>query len=270
MLIFDFSTYRDFLKAKIYQKGRAQRGALSALAAAIPCQTSYLSRVMSGAADLSLEQADSVAHYFGLSPDETYFFLMLVQLARAGTASLRTQFQKVIDQAREDRLNLQKRVGVKDSISKEDQATYYSHWYFAALHVMTGIPSMQTKQAMAKELNLPLSRISEILDFLVSIGLVNEGSDGRYSTGIGKIHLKKDSPMILRHHANWRIQAIRCIEKSPDAGIHYSVLVNTSKSDSELLRSMIAQFIEKFMKVVHPSVDEEMNCFTLDFFKPEA
>jgi hypothetical protein len=75
--------------------------------------------------------------------------------------------------------------------------------------------------------------------------------------------------MILRHHTNWRIQAVRSMEKDLESGIHYSVLLNTSKKDAELLRNRIAKFIEDFMKLVHTSEDEEMNCFIIDFFKPK-
>lgn len=268
--IYNFTDYRSYIKGKIYNGDRARKGELSSLAQAIPCQTSYLSRVMAGDADLSLEQADCAGKHLGLSQDENSFFLLLVQYARAGTQSLKAHFKRNIVSAQEERLNLQKRVGLKQVLSKEDQATYYSLWYYAAVHVMTGIPALQTKMAMVQELGLPQNRIAEILEFLISCRLVKEGSDGKYLTGEGKIHLKKDSTMILRHHSNWRMQAIRSMEKNLESGIHYSVLLNTSKKDAELLRSMIAKFIEDFMKVVHPSEDEEMNCLTIDFFNPKA
>jgi hypothetical protein len=224
---------------------------------------------MSGVANSSLEQADNAGKYFGLTLDENCFFLLLVQYARAGTQSLRLHFKRQIELAKEERLNLDKRVGLKQVLTIDEQATYYGIWYYAAVHVMTGIPALQTKVAMAQELGLPQSKISEILEFLVSTHLVKLGSNGRYFTGEGKIHLKKNSSMILRHHTNWRIQAVRSMEKDLESGIHYSVLLNTSKKDAELLRNRIAKFIEDFMKLVHTSEDEEMNCFIIDFFKPK-
>ncbi|MGE3608147.1 MAG: TIGR02147 family protein [Bacteriovoracaceae bacterium] len=268
--IFEFDDYKAFIRSKIYNGERARRGELSTLAQAMNCQSSYLSRVLAEEADLSLEQADSAGKHLGLSQDENSFFLLLVQHARAGTTSLRSHFKRLILLSREERLNLQKRVGTKQVLSLEDQATYYSLWYYAAIHVMTGIPSFQTKEAMAQELGLPLNRVSEILEFLVNTHLVKQAPDGRFLTGEGKIHLKKNAKMILRHHSNWRQQAIRSMEKDLESGIHYSVLLNTSKKDAELLRRMIAKFIEDFMQVVHPSQDEEMNCLVIDFFNPKA
>lgn len=76
--------------------------------------------------------------------------------------------------------------------------------------------------------------------------------------------------MILRHHSNWRMQAIRSMEKDLESGIHYSVLLNTSKKDAEILRSMIAKLIEEFINVVRPSEDEEINCLVIDFFNPKT
>ncbi|MDD4974835.1 MAG: TIGR02147 family protein [Bacteriovorax sp.] len=268
--IYSFTDYRLYIKCKIYNGDRARRGELSSLAVAIPCQTSYLSRVMSGESDLSLEQADCAGRHLGLSQDENSYFLLLVQYSRAGTQSLRAHFKRNIATAQEERLSLHKRVGVKQVLSKEDQATYYSLWYYAAVHVMTGIPALQTKSAMAQELGLPANKLAEILEFLVNTGLVKEVPDGRYHTGEGKLHLKKDSRMILRHHSNWRTQAIRSMEKDLESGIHYSVLLNCSKKDANILRSMIAKFIQDFMNVVHPSSDEEMNCLVIDFFNPKA
>lgn len=268
--IYSFSDYCEYIKYKIYNGERAKRGELKALADAIPCQASYLSRVLSREADLSLEQADTAGQYLGLSQDENSFFLLLVQFNRAGTPSLKAHFKRQILQAQEERLSLHKRVGVKQVLSKEDQATYYSLWYYAAIHVMTGIEAFQTKAAMAQELGLPQNKVTEILEFLTSTKLVKESPNGLFTTGEGKLHLKKDSHMILRHHSNWRNQAIRSMEKNLDAGIHYSVLLNTSKKDAAILRDMIAKFIEDFMKIVHPSEDEEMNCLNIDFFNPKS
>ncbi len=268
--IYSFNDYRAYIKGKIYNGDRAIRGELSSLAVAIQCQSSYLSRVMSGEADLSLEQADCAGKYFGLSMDENSYFLLLVQFARAATASLKSHFKRSIALAQEERLSLHRRVGLKQVLSKEDQATYYSLWYYAAIHVMSGITSLQTKSAMAQELGLSQNKISEILEFLISTNLIQDAGEGKYITGEGKIHLKKNSKMILRHHSNWRTQAIRSMEKDLESGIHYSVLFNTSKKDAEILRGMIAKFIEDFMKVVHPSADEEMNCLVIDFFNPKS
>jgi len=268
--IYDFQDYRLYIKYKIYNGPRARRGSLSALAEAISCQTSYLSRVMTGESNLSLEQADNAGKYLGLSQDENSFLILLVEYARAGTRSLQTHFKRLIETAQEERLNLQKRVGVKQTLNKEEQSVYYGIWYYAAIHVMTGIPALQTKEALAQELGLPLNKVAEILKFLISTDLVKENAEGKFVTGEGKLHLKKSSEMILRHHSNWRIQAIRSMEKDLESGMHYSVLLNTSKKDAKILREMIAKFIEDFMKVVHPSEDEETNCFVIDFFRPKA
>jgi uncharacterized protein (TIGR02147 family) len=263
--VFEFSDYRAFLLSRIHLGRRARRGALSSLARAMGCQVSYLSRVLKNGADLSLEQADLASRYFGLSPEEDEYFLLLVQHARAGTRSLREKMEKRLRDVETQRLDLQKRVGVKEGLNERDQARYYSHWYYAAVHVLTGIPALQTREAMARVLHLPMLKISEIVEFLKSAGLVREES-GKILTGLGKIHLRKDSDMILQHHSNWRYQAIQAMERDLSQGLHYSVLVNVSKVDLEKLKTHLARFIEEFMKVVHPSADEVSRCLTIDFF----
>lgn len=264
--VFDYRDYKTYINELIASRPEKGRGMKSAIAEAVGCQKAYVSQVLSGDAHFSLEQADSLNQFMGHSPEESHFFFLLVQLARAGKPSLRRYFEDQIRQVNEKRLVIKDRLKIKDTLSREDQATYYSAWYYAAIHIMLGIEKFQTKDALIKHLGLSQKKVTEVLDFLVSLGLARQSSLGRFEIGPTRIHLERDSPMISKHHTNWRMSAIRSLERASENDLHYSVVAGMSDEDAVKIRSMILKYIEETLGVIHASKDEGVHCFALDFF----
>ncbi len=265
--LFDFKDYKQYLKYRIMQQPARGRGFRSKLAEAAKCQVSYVSRVLTENADFSLEQSDAINDLLGHTSEEKDFFLILVQFNRAGTISLKNHFQKHMDEILKKRLVLKERLQIKDTLSREDQATYYSAWYYAAAHILISIPAYQTQKALSHALDLPADKTAEVLAFLESIGLAQRKSDGGFIIGNGRIHLERDSPLISKHHANWRIQAIRAIDRSSPEDLHYSVLVGISDEDAKKIQAMAVEFIKEVMSIVHDSKQQGAHCFTMDLFR---
>ena len=65
--IFDFNGYRKFIKSWIEAAKKAQQSNLSRLAEAIQVHPTFLSHVLNGHKELSLEQAALASVYIGLS-----------------------------------------------------------------------------------------------------------------------------------------------------------------------------------------------------------
>jgi uncharacterized protein (TIGR02147 family) len=163
---------------------------------------------------------------------------------------------------------LKDRLGVKESVSPEDQAKFFSSWLYAAVHVLVSLPHCQTKEAIAEYLGISLKRAGEILEFLMSLGLVEQKPNGRYMMGVASVHLGQDSPMISKLHTNWRMKAIQSLEReSPEDDIHYSSVVTISSADQELIKSKVVKFIAEIKAIVKPSKEEGIHSFCLDFFR---
>jgi uncharacterized protein (TIGR02147 family) len=269
MDLFSFDDYRQYLNRVISSQPNQGWGYRSELAGAIGCQSAYLSRVLKGGADLSLEQADKLSRFLGHSDDENEYFLLLVERARAGTVSLRRRFEKKIKDILERRLVLKDRFKVKPVLSREDQATYYSAWYYVGVHVLLSVPEYRTRQKIAEALNLPLARVSEVLSFLVSTGLAVE-KDGAFKIGEARIHVGTDSPLLSKHLTNWRLQAMQSVERNNAENLHYSSVVTLSQSDAARIRALLVKAIEECNSIVAPSPEEEMRCLSIDFFKITA
>lgn len=92
-----------------------------------------------------------------------------------------------------------------------DQATYYSSWYYAAIHVAVSVPSLQSREALTQYFGLSGGLVREALSFLTSVGLLEKKGE-RYTQGVTRLFLGKDSPMIKKHHTNWRMRSIHTLD----------------------------------------------------------
>lgn len=265
--IFDFQDYRDYLKAWIDNRPEGSRGQRSELAKAIGGPVSHISQVLSGISNLSFEQAEELNSFLGHSTDEAEFFLQLLQLARAGTPKLKARVNEQIKRIREKRHFLKDRLAVKASISSENQAQFYSTWLNAAIHVALTVDRLRSKEALAEYFNLSLTQISEMLEFMMGIGLVTH-ENGQYLPGQARMHLGADSPVISKHHINWRLRAMQSLDvQKKNEDLHYSSVVSISKEDSQVIKSMLVSAIEKAKITIRESPAEELYSFCLDFFK---
>ncbi len=261
--IFHFMDYKDYLNKYADSEPRGFKKRLSELSG---CQTAYISHVLNGHAHFSWEQAEAISNGIGHTNDEKEYFLLILNYSNAGTPSLKKFIKERLDKIRETHLSIKDRVKVKNSLSKEDQARYYSAWYFAAIHVMLTIPKFQSADAISHYLRIDLKIVSDVLDFLVSLGLaIRSGS--KFKIGTSQIHLEKDSPLISKHHSNWRIAAINSFEKARENDLHFSSVFTISEKDFQKIREQLVEAIEKSVSIIKDSTEEATIAMTMDFFR---
>jgi hypothetical protein len=126
-------------------------------------------------------------------------------------------------------------------------------------------PSLRTARVIAKYFDLSVPKTIEILDFLTTVGLVKNDS-GKFTPGDVRIHLGHDSPMISKHHTNWRMQAIKSFERETPQELHYSGVISLSKEDLPSVREALVRALEDVRKIVKVSDDETVYCYALDLF----
>ncbi len=263
--VFEFKSYKSYLE-HVFGGNRARTGARKKAAGWIGCHTAYLSLVLKGDANLSLEQAYRLNEFLGHDLEEKEFFLLLVQFERAGSKDLENYFLQKIQLQLSNRLTIRGRLQSEEGISTVDQAIYYSKWYYSCIHVMISIPELQTKAALSDHLNIPLSIVSEVLDFLESRGLAIL-SNGLYQIGSRHLHLPQDSPHIGQHHSNWRSRALVSLDLPQKNDLHYSVVVTLSEQDVLKIKEQIMDLIKSNMKIVKDSKEEQTFAFALDYFE---
>ena len=243
-----------------------ERGRRARLAEALRCQPAFVSRVLSGEADFSQEHAVVINQFFEHREEEAAFFMTLLDFGRAGSAALKDYHRRKLEGMRSKRLVIAERIGVKQRLSKEDQMTYYSAWYYAAIHVFLLIPGAGVPQKIAEYLKLPVVLVKDVLDFLVSANLASVDRSG-YRPGVARMHLAKDSPMLSKHHTNWRIRAIEALEPKVQEHIHYSGPICISREVAAEIRGIVLRLLTDTEPLIQGAKDEEVFCLNIDFFK---
>lgn len=263
--VFEFSDYKAFVRSWIDSRPNGGRGEKSRLAQKAGCHLAYISQVLNGNSHFNLEQADALNEVFEHGEDEAHFLILLVEYGRAGTASLRRHFERRIQHQLNQRFQLQNRFSDKKTLTPENQAIYYSHWAYCAVHMAILNPTMRTPGTIAKYFDLGVPKVIEILDFLTSVGLAKvEG--GEMLPGDVRIHLGHDSPMISKHHTNWRMRAITSLERATPQELHYSGVISVSHKDLPKIRESLVRALEQVRAIVKTSEDDTVYCYAVDFF----
>lgn len=267
MDVFHFDRYKEFINEKINSLPKKGRGVKGQLAEKLRCQTSYISQVLGGSADLNLEQSLDLCEFFHMHGDEKEYFLTLVQFERAGTKTLKDHFQSKLNELKEKRLTLHRRLKKQTALSFEDSAQYFSSWMYAAIHVLITIKKYQSIKEVSSYLNIDEKTVGEVLNFLEEKGLA-KNENGKFSPGTTSLYLDKTSPFIRQHHTNWRNQAMQSMNRHLDQNLHYSSVISVSHKDAQLIKDEMINFIAKIKGIVKDSSPEEtLKGLCLDLFE---
>ncbi len=262
----DFDDYKHYLRSKLQTLPKRGRGAKSAWAQALGCQTSFITHVTTGTAHFSLEQAEKLNPLLGHTPEEGHAFLLLVQATRAGTAALRKYFTDQLETLRRQRKVVRERIAVQATITPDVQSMYYSAWYYAGIHMAVGLKKFKSKEDLARFFDLSLEKVSQVTDFLSQAGLIRP-KGYFFELTERRIHVGTDSPLLSKHHTNWRLQSIRALEKDKKESLHYSSVIGISNADVEKMKALLLGTLEKSSELVRVSKEEDLHVLNLDFFR---
>jgi uncharacterized protein (TIGR02147 family) len=262
--VFDFSDYRELLLRLLKSEG-ARWGAVGQIATAIGCQRSYLSKVLHGKAELTMDQAHALARYLGFGAVATEYFLGLVEKSRAASPAFRAHIDKRLAALKREHENLSEKMDRPRAPEDFRHAIYYSSWYYSAIHILTSVPGYQTPSSIATRLQLPLPLVQDALKQLAEMELVKkEGRDWNFAA---EIHVGAQSPLVALHHGNWRQRAVIDAAQGLDASIHFTTVQAISKADYEQIRQRLLQFIQATARLAAPSPSEELYNFSCDLFR---
>ena len=263
--LFECQSHFEYLKQKLNGRN-AHRGIKTQLAEFIRVQPAYLSQVLAGKYSLSLEQADLASQFFDHSKEESDFFLLLVSRDRAGTPSLRAHFERQMSEITAKRMQVVERLGKKEELTDEAKGVYYSSWMYAALHVACTIPTLQSRQALARHFSLPVEIVEQVLHFLELNNLIEKRNDAYVPTP-NWVRLDKRSPHIIKHHSNWRQKAIQNLERQSDEDLHYSGVYSIDAATMKQIKDKLLSLIKEQMKNIEQAKEEDLVTLGVDLFR---
>ncbi len=266
MSVFDYRNYKEFLKAwcELPEAGKGIRGRLSTH---LRCQPSFFSQVLNGKPDLSLEQAYRASSFFKFTDEETEYFLLLVQRAKASDHDLIRYFDSQIVARLSVRTKITSRVKAGVGLTLEQQTRYYSSWIYSAVHILAALSETNRREAIAKHLRVSRSRINAVIDFLISCGVLFEEPSGRLILGEVRMHLPQGSVMLPKHHENWRQRAVASMDEPGKDDLHYSLVMGLSEEDVMKVRDFVLDLISKTEAVLNESKEKKACVLGLDFFE---
>lgn len=262
--IYEYLDHVEFITDLIENRPFKGRGERKRLADILNCQMAFITHVLNGEKNFSHEQILKIAHHFNLNESEKDFLLEMLSYNRAGTKELQEFYKKKLLQKREEHKLLKNRLQETQSLSVQDQAEYYSHWLYGAIHMASTVPAMQTIKAMAQHFNIDEKEVLHIVEFLSLKGLVLL-ENGKVTPGQSHLYVDKDSPLLNQHHSIWRLKALHDLKTNKKDDFHYSLCFSVSEKDWPVIRETMIQAINDCLKVIRPSKEEKLGLICMDF-----
>lgn len=264
--LFEYHNYRKFLEDLVYSKD-AKRGTQVRIAKAIGCQAAYLSQVLKGKAELTEDHALKLARFLNLPSLGVDYLVLIVRLSRASSPDLRKYLEqhreKILKEVEEASSRVQ---ATKPTLSGAELQRYFSSWIPSTVHMATSSSNLQTPEALAQRLRLPLKKTQETLQFLHQMGLVTE-HQGAWQFSGKSLHFPKESSINTAHQISRRHQAIRSIEQENSENIHFSSIFTISEPAFRKLKSDLLNYIEDSHKTISSSGADDIHAICLDLFR---
>lgn len=262
--VFTFENYKEFLGKLVASH---PKGIVTRLSEAAGCQRSYLSEVLRGHVHLTPDQGFGIAKFLDFTRDESDYFLSLIHFARASSAKYRKELQSRITERKNEFLRVSKRVEKNSPLLTAADA-YYSSWYYAAVHISTSIPGMNTPGKISNYLGITDFQVRQILDFLAKHGYVNKSKDtDSYAFNADKknFHLNDESILSNVNHINWRAFALSR-PMSPGKEVHYSSVFTLTRATYERIKQQLLNLIDQQRQEISASGSEVVSVFCCDLF----
>lgn len=264
--LFQSQNYKEYVITTLEENAITQKGQRLRLAKHLNCNASYISQVFNEHQHLTPEQAMATSDFLGHSDTESRYFLNLVLMERAGSVKLKNYYKLELEKLRSEQLTVRNRIKANRTLSTEDQAKYYRVWYYAAIHMIVALSNFRKREAIAKALKLPLAKVRQSVEFLISTGLLKEKNSELFQ-GENNILIGTDSPFLIRHQTNWRMRALQELDNQKSDHLHYSSVITCSNSDLSTIKEIMIKAIQEIRETIKKSPDETLAVYNLDLFR---
>lgn len=262
--IYSFEDYRNYLDQTL-QDPRYGRGSRKKLAEHLNCQSSFISQVLNGKNEFSLEHAYSANQFLGHTKDESHYFLNMVQLARAGTVDLGNYFRSVLEDLRNNKLQVHEVLQGR-TLSEAETLSYCGNWLCISIHMLTAIPRFQKIESLKEKLQVGDSDFNEALEFLKNTGLVVQKGE-HLETGDGKIHMKKSSPYAQVASIMTRQKVIDKLKIKDPHSLNYTGNITIPKEAFQKIKKSILELIHEIDEHVDSGESEAFCTIIIDLIE---
>lgn len=266
MDIFLENDYRSIIKKIFEQSPNHGHGQASRLARSLDVNTTLVSQVLSGKKHFTEDQIVKTSEFLGLNKKESYYFLLLAQIQRSESDHLKELLTYQLQKLQSEAKTIKGRVSPKTELSFEQQAVYYSAWFYSAIHTLVSLPGFDNAKVIAQKLGISLPVVQTTIDTLIEYGLL-VNKNGKLISGSTSTYLPPDSPLIIRHHQNWRQMAGQQIQQRDPIDFYFTAPMSLSEEDFKVFRAELTTLLSKLYRLVEQTKPERLVSFNIDFFK---
>lgn len=266
MSIYDFADYKAFVRTWIESQPKRGRGLLRRMAEHLKMSPTMLSHVFQGDKNLSIESVHDAAEFMALGDDEYDYLLLLVLFERAGSFASKQRFKKKIEAERKKADQIAKRMKADTELQETAKTVFYSSWIYSGIRNMTACPNFRSVDTIAEHLKLNRASVQRVIDFLVQNNLCII-KNGEIDIGPQQTHIGADSPLVSKHHQNWRLHGMTKLVETNERNLFFTSPMSLSRETAEAIRPRILSFIEDVRKQIRPSPSEIVRCLNIDWFE---
>lgn len=165
---------REFILDELAEKrSRNPRYSIRAAAKQLGVNSGTLTRILNGTRRLGPELLPKVIAFLGLKRKEAEYFKLLVQFNQTADPAAKRAYYK----------ELLKRRGENRRIIPEEHYTFFTEWYFSALHELIRMhPGMRDFKKLGALLNPPVteSMARKAIETMVRLGFVKKNDKGGF------------------------------------------------------------------------------------------
>ncbi len=265
--VFAYTDYKLLLRELIEKRSQLSKGIRSKFAESCGMNRTYLPQVLNSKAHLSEEQGLRAAQFLGMELLEIKYFQILLRIAKASTPDLQAFFEEERRELLVKNRELEKHLKKTNNLDEKISSTYYSQWFYSALHIGLYIPRFRNPRRAADYLGLSEATVLKVFKFLVSSGLAKEKKDGTFEAVESNFHLPKESPHVFKHHTNWRLKGLESLDRKQDHDFHYSSVAGLSRGDLKKIKALLIDSVARSRDCIAQSEPEEvLTALCVDFF----
>ncbi|MBL7543175.1 MAG: DUF4423 domain-containing protein [Bdellovibrionaceae bacterium] len=270
MIIFEITNYRKGF-GRLFKQEKKLRGArwsLSKLAGKLGIQASYLTNVTKERAHFSLDQIFLVGEALGLKEAETYFLSTLMQYERATHPRLKKRLGEELAHIRGENLRAEKVITTRESpLSEIDRAKYYLDPMIELMHMFLSIDHAPVEIALiADAWQLPEKRVSDIITFLQSVGLIKLASS-KWKVESLHQHLSRDSFLTRPQQMLKRMKALEMIQKHSKEKVYsYMGTMTADEATREQIQILFLNFLKECELLIRESPAKDIYHIQFDLF----
>ena len=252
------SDYRDQLSAELARRRMANpQYSLRAFARGLELSPAFVSKLLRGEKDISMEKALSVAEKLGYNETQTAQFCQLVQIAKAKTPGLK------------DALGGSSNPDGEFAAVSLETFQVISDWYhYAILELATCAGGELTGKLISERLGISIAEARAAMNRLIRVGLL-KNTGGRWKKSDPFIATPTDRPnrALRNFHTQMIEKAKVAIETQPveERDITGTTLA-ISADKVELAKKEIRNFRRKMAKLLASSKPTEVYQLNVQFF----